>query len=83
MPVPHGQRVLARPIDAEVDRGLGRRRSVAFENAPLQIHDQNLVRRQTCTAGITRLNEHAVGIRNASAEMAAVIQKIGHDHHAR
>jgi len=82
MAVPDREHVGAVAIDTGVDRGLGRGRALAFQDLAVEVDHQDLVRRQAGAAGIARRDQETVGARNARADMAAVVQKLGHDHHA-
>jgi hypothetical protein len=77
-----GLDVGARPIDAEMDGGLGRRQAVAVEQLAVEIDHQHLVGGDAGAAGVARQDENAIGAGNAGADMAAVVEQVRHHHHA-
>jgi hypothetical protein len=77
-----GLDVGARPIDAEMDGGLGRRQAVAVEQLAVEIDHQHLVGGDPGAAGIARQDENAIGAGNAGADMSAIVEQLRHHHHA-
>ena len=73
---------LPRPIDAGVNLRLGRSRTIAFENLAADIDDQNIVGRDAGAAGVAHRYKKAIGARQPRADMAAIVEKLSHDHHA-
>jgi hypothetical protein len=66
-----------------VERRLGWRRLVTFDDFSIQVHDQQVVGAESKPARIARLNEDAVGTRYTGAHMSAVIHNLGHNQQAR
>jgi len=81
-PWPTALDVFARPIDAEMDRRLGRRQAVAVEHLAVEVDHQHLVGGDAGAAGVARQDEHAIGAGDAGADMAAVVEQLSHHHHA-
>src|SRR5437867_5840427 len=83
MGMPDRKHVGAVAIDAGMDGGLGRGRALAFQHLAVEVDHQDLVWGEAGAAGIARRDKKTVGARDARADMAAVVEKLGHDHHAR
>jgi hypothetical protein len=74
--------ILARAIDAEMDRGLGRGQAVSVQNLAVEVDDQHVVGRDPGAAGVARQDEDAIGAGNAGADMSAIVEQLRHHHHA-
>ncbi len=66
-----------------MDRGLGRSGAVAFEHLAVEIDDQDLVGGDAGAARVARRDQHPVGAGEPRADVAAVVEKLRHHHHAR
>jgi hypothetical protein len=65
-----------------MDRGLGRRQSVAVEHLAVETDHQHVVGGDAGAAGVARQDENAIGAGNAGADVAAVVEQLRHHHHA-
>src|SRR6266705_6895653 len=83
MAVPDRKHIGSVAIDAGVDRGLGWSRALAFQHLAVDVDNENFVGRQAGAAGVAGRDQESVGARNTRTDMAAVVEQLGHDHHAR